>query len=154
VSRLSSQLKKEKKKVLELQEQMSSQETIWSKEHQAQLDHLTEENRISLDSIEQLRTEIDNVKYEHDRQLVVLLDEKKEMRKNHENQVDTLVAQLNELKIKIKNSEILRKEAVELNKKLASLQELFYAKLYEIKNNMRNCYSLLQNLKHSLRNKK
>jgi hypothetical protein len=55
------------------------------------------------------------------------------MRKIHENQVDTLVAQLNELKIKIKNSETLRKEAVELNDKLASLQELFYAKLYEIK---------------------
>jgi hypothetical protein len=55
------------------------------------------------------------------------------MRKNHENQVDTLVVQLNEMKIKMKNLETLRKEAVELNNKLTSLQEPFYAKLYEIK---------------------
>ena len=55
------------------------------------------------------------------------------MTKNHENQVDTLVVQLNEMKIKMKNLETLRKEAVELNNKLTSLQEPFYAKLYEIK---------------------
>jgi len=55
------------------------------------------------------------------------------MSKSHENQVDTLVSQLNGLKIKTKNSEILRKEEVDLNNKLASLQELFYLKLYEIK---------------------
>jgi hypothetical protein len=41
--KLSTQLRKEKKKVLELQEQLSSQETIMSKEHQAHIDHLTEE---------------------------------------------------------------------------------------------------------------
>jgi hypothetical protein len=131
--KLSAQLRKEKKNVLELQEQLSSQETIMSKEHQAQIDHLTEENKVSLDTIGQLRTEIDNIKSEHARQLVVLLDEKKEMRRIHENQVDILVAQLNELKIKQKNSESMKKEVVELNNKLASLQELFYAKLNEIK---------------------
>jgi hypothetical protein len=39
-----------------------------------------------------------------------------------------LVSQLNELKIKTNNSETLRK-VVELNNKLSSLQEFFYAKL-------------------------
>jgi hypothetical protein len=37
VSKLSAQLKREKKRVLELQEQLKSQETIWSEEHQTQL---------------------------------------------------------------------------------------------------------------------
>jgi hypothetical protein len=56
------------------------------------------------------------------------------LRKSHDNQVDNLVSQLNEMKIKMKNSETLREDIeIELNNKLASLQELFYAKLYEIK---------------------
>jgi hypothetical protein len=37
------------------------------------------------------------------------------------------------MKIKIENSEILRKEAMELNTKLSSSQVLFYSKLYVIK---------------------
>jgi hypothetical protein len=97
------------------------------------LDHLTEENIISLDVIGQLRTEISDVKSEHDKQIVVFQNEKEEMRKTHENQVDTLVSQLNNLKIKLNNSKTFRKEAMEFNNKLVSMEELFYAKLYEIK---------------------
>jgi hypothetical protein len=33
-----------------------------SKEHQAQIDNLTEENKVSLDTIEQLRDETDDIK--------------------------------------------------------------------------------------------
>ena len=55
------------------------------------------------------------------------------MSQSHDNQVDNLVAQLNEIKIKMKNLETLRKEAVALNNKLKSLQEPLYTKLYEIK---------------------
>jgi hypothetical protein len=117
MSRLSIQLKREKKIVEELQEQLKSQETIWSEEHQTQLDHLAEANKISLDTIEQLKTKIDEVKSEHNRQVVVFLEEKEKLRKGHENQVDTLVSQLNEMKIKIENVETLRKEAMELNNK-------------------------------------
>jgi hypothetical protein len=59
---------------------------------------------------------------------------------NHENQVDIMVAQLNEMKIKQKNSKTMKKEAVEM-KKLVSLHELFYAKVNEIKG---QCDQLLQ----------
>jgi hypothetical protein len=55
------------------------------------------------------------------------------MRENHEIQVDTLVSQLNEMNIKIKNLKILRKEEIKLNNKLSSLQESLYTKLYDIK---------------------
>jgi hypothetical protein len=37
------------------------------------------------------------------------------------------------MRIRINNSKTLREEAIELNNKLALLQELFYAKLYETK---------------------
>jgi hypothetical protein len=112
---------------------LKSHDTIWSKEHQTQLDQHTKVNKISLDTIEYIRTKIDDIKSEHNIKLVVSLEEKDKLSKNHENQVETLVFQLNEMKIKMKNLEALRKEAVELNKKLTSLQESFYAKLYEIK---------------------
>jgi hypothetical protein len=55
------------------------------------------------------------------------------MSRNHEKQVNVLVAQLNEFKIKIDNSEILRKEAMELNIKLTSFHKLLYSKLYDVK---------------------
>jgi hypothetical protein len=83
-------LKKEKKKVLEQQENLSLRETILSKEHQAQNDHLTEENMISFDAIGHLRIEIDNVKFKHEIQLAFILYENKEMSKGYENHVDTI----------------------------------------------------------------
>jgi hypothetical protein len=76
-----------------------------SKEHQAQIDHLTKENKVSIDTIEQLKVEIGNIKIEHAKKLVVLQEDNKVIRKNHEDQVNILVAQINELKIKQKNSE-------------------------------------------------
>jgi len=51
MSRLSIQLKREKKKVEELQEKLKSHDTVWSEEHETQLDHLVEANKISLDTI-------------------------------------------------------------------------------------------------------
>jgi hypothetical protein len=43
--------------------------------------------------------------------VVMFLDEKEKLSKSYENQVDTLTAQLDEMKIKIENSETLKKEA-------------------------------------------
>jgi hypothetical protein len=119
--------------VIELQEQLSSRETILSKEHQAQIDHLIEENKVSIDIIKQLKYETNNIKTEHAKKLVVLQEEKKEMSKNHEEQVNVLVAQINELKVKQNNSELMKTKAMDISEILASLQELFYTKLNEIK---------------------
>jgi hypothetical protein len=94
---------------------------------------LTEENRVSIDTIGQLMDETNDIKSKHARKLVVLQEEKKEMSKNHENQVNVLVAQINELNIKQKSSELLKTKAMEISDKLASLKELFYTKLNEIK---------------------
>ena len=58
-----------------------------------------------MDIIEQIRTKIDDSKFEHTVKLVVSLEKKEKLRKNNENQVDTLVVQLNEMKIKMKNLE-------------------------------------------------
>jgi hypothetical protein len=55
------------------------------------------------------------------------------MSKNHEEQVNVLVAQINELKVKKKNSELMKMEAVDISGRLNSLQKLFYTKLNEIK---------------------
>jgi hypothetical protein len=112
-----------KKQVVELQEQLISRETILYKEHQDQIDHLIEENKVSMDTIDQLKAETNIVRIEHAKQLVVLQEEK----------VNVLVAQINELKVKQKNSETMKTKAMDINERPTSLQELFYAKLNEIK---------------------
>jgi hypothetical protein len=43
------------------------------------------------------------------------------MSKNHENQVNILVSQINELKIKQKNSESMKTKAMDMSDKLSSL---------------------------------
>jgi hypothetical protein len=73
-----------------------------SKEHQAHIDHLTKENKVSIDTIEK-QVEIGNIKTQNDKKLVVLQEDNNVIRKNHEDQVYILVAQINELKIKQKN---------------------------------------------------
>jgi hypothetical protein len=80
-----------------------------------------------------MTTRIDEIKIEHDRQVATFLKEKEKINKEYDKQIDNLTAQLEELKIKNENSEILRKEAMELNAKLSSSQVLFYSILYVIK---------------------
>jgi len=89
--------------VLQLKEQLSSRETTISKEHQAHIDHLTKEIKVSIDTIEKLKVEIGNIKTENAKKLVVLQEDNNVIRKNHEDLVYILVAQINEMKIKQKS---------------------------------------------------
>jgi hypothetical protein len=47
-----SEQKGKRKKVVQLLYQLMSHETIWSEEHQTQMDQCTKVNKISLDTIE------------------------------------------------------------------------------------------------------